>query len=98
MNRLGAYANIILGSVVYVIAKVMGATNPFIIALAIAFVGVLIAVYATKKAPLEAYEPYFEVDISPSTKKVIATIQQVDDVQENEIETKAAAGEYQRKG
>lgn len=74
MNRLGAYANIIIGSAVYIIAKVMGATNPFIIALAVSFVGVIIAVYATKKPPLEAYEPYFETDISPSTQKVISDI------------------------
>jgi sodium/pantothenate symporter len=83
MNRLGAYASIIIGSAAYVIAKVMGATNPFIIALGIALVGVMIAVYATKKAPLEAYEPYFEVDISPSTKKVIANIQQNENDQGN---------------
>ncbi|KHF39372.1 sodium:solute symporter family protein [Halalkalibacter okhensis] len=87
MNHIGAYANIIIGSVVYIIAKVMGATNPFIIALAVSFIGVLIAVYTTKKPALEAYEPYFEADVSPSTKKVIAEIQQTENVHEEYLDT-----------
>lgn len=96
MNRLGAYANIILGSFVYVLAKVMGATNPFIIALAVAFVGVIVAVYATKKPPLEAYEPYFEVDISPSTKKVIAAIQNTN-IDQDDYPKTTEIGEYQNR-
>jgi sodium/pantothenate symporter len=74
MNRLGAYANIILGSSAYIIAKIMGATNPFLVALAISFIGVMIAVLATKKPPLEAYEPYFETEVSDSTKRAISSI------------------------
>lgn len=90
MNSAGAYANIIAGTLVYIIAKVLGATNPFIIALAVAFVCVLIAIKVGKKAPLEAYEPYFETEISSSTKKVISSIQ--DDYAQEENEQKAVAG------
>ncbi|ELK45852.1 SSS family transporter [Halobacillus sp. BAB-2008] len=34
----------------------------------------MIAVYSTKRAPLEAYEPYFEAEISDSTREVLSNI------------------------
>ena len=71
MNRAGAYAGIIIGAVVYVAAKAMGYGLPFVIAVTASLIGVLIAVYFTKKAPLEAYEPYFEAEISDSTREVL---------------------------
>lgn len=74
MNRAGAYANILVGSTVFVIAKVMGATNPFLVAVLFALVAVMITVFATKRPPLEAYEPYFEAEVSPSTQQVLDTI------------------------
>ncbi|SEH43090.1 sodium/pantothenate symporter [Halobacillus karajensis] len=74
MNRAGAYAGIIIGSVVYVVAKAMGYDTPFVIAVATSLIGVLLAVYFTKRSPLEAYEPYFEAEVSHSTKQVAETI------------------------
>src|SRR5699024_7702063 len=67
MNKAGAYAGIIIGSVAYIVAKAMGAVNPFVVAVSVSLVGVLIAVYVGKRSPLEAYEPYFEAETSPST-------------------------------
>lgn len=74
MNAAGAYAGIIIGSIGYVVAKAMGATNPFLIATCLSLVGVLIATYTMKKAPLEAYEAYFEADVSDSTKKAFINV------------------------
>lgn len=74
MNAAGAYANIIIGSVVFVIAKMMDATNPFLVAVLVSFVGVMIAVFLTKKPPVESYEAYFEVDVSSSTQQVMDNI------------------------
>ncbi|MFD2922245.1 sodium:solute symporter family protein [Halobacillus naozhouensis] len=74
MNRAGAYAGIIIGSVVYIVAKAMGNTTPFVIAVSASLIGVLLAVYFTKKAPLEAYEPYFKAEVSDSTNQVMKTI------------------------
>jgi len=74
MNALAAYTNIIVGTSVFIIAKTMDATNPFVIALAVSFVGILIAVYIGKKPPVEGYEPYFEIDVSESTEKAITEI------------------------
>lgn len=74
MNRMGAYANIIVGTIAYMVAEFMGATSPFIIAIVTSFVGVMVAVYLGKKPPLEAYEPYFEANISPATEKTIKAV------------------------
>lgn len=74
MNRTGAYVSIIIGSIVYVVATAMDATLPFVVAVLAALVGTLLSVFLTKKPPLEAYEPYFSAEISPSTKKVIEDI------------------------
>ncbi|WP_318614154.1 sodium:solute symporter family protein [Sporosarcina sp. YIM B06819] len=74
MNALAAYTNIIVGTSVFIIAKMMGATNPFVIALCISFVGVLIAIYVGKKPPVEAYEPYFEVEVSENTEAAIREV------------------------
>lgn len=74
MNRAGAYAGIIIGSLVYIAAKALGYELPFVIAVAASLIGVMIAVYSTKRAPLEAYEPYFEAEISDSTREVLSNI------------------------
>ncbi|OLS37285.1 sodium:solute symporter [Bacillus sp. MRMR6] len=76
MNAAGGYAGIIIGSVTYIIAKAMGAANPFLVAGVISLIGVLIAVYTTKKPPIEAYEPYFKENISDSTRKVITAVRE----------------------
>ncbi|WP_235867305.1 sodium:solute symporter family protein [Priestia abyssalis] len=74
MNRAGAYASILIGSISYVIAKVLGASNPFLVAIALSLIGLLIAVFSTKKPPLEAYEPYFEPEVSESTQYTLSNI------------------------
>ncbi|WP_255584876.1 sodium:solute symporter family transporter [Virgibacillus saliphilus] len=73
MNRAGAYTGIAVGSIIYVVAEASNTVIPsFVIAVSLSLVGVFIAVYSTKKAPLEAYEPYFHAEISESTKRAIA--------------------------
>ena len=79
MNRAGAYAGVFVGASVYVIAKVMAATNPFAVGAAVSLVAVLIVVYMTDAPPKEAYEAYFEADVSPSTREVALRIRQESD-------------------
>ncbi|ARA98792.1 sodium:solute symporter family protein [Geobacillus thermodenitrificans] len=74
MNRLAAYANVIVGLVAFIIAHIVGATNPFLVSLVVSFIAVLLSIIIGKKSPLEAYEPYFEVEVSPSTEKVLNII------------------------
>lgn len=74
MNRLAAYANIIVGLAAFIVAHIVGATNPFLDSLIISFIAVLISLFIGKKSPVEAYEPYFEVEVSPSTEKVLNVI------------------------
>ena len=79
MNRAGGYASILSGSVVFVIAKVGGAVNPFMVAAAASLVATLIAVFLTPKPPKEAYEAYFEADVSPETEAAIRRIRHDDE-------------------
>lgn len=79
MNRAGAYAGIFVGSAGYIIAKVMGSTNAFAVGAAASLVAVLIAVFATKAPPVEAYEAYFTADVSNSTREVALRIRQETD-------------------
>lgn len=79
MNRAGAYAGVFVGAGTYVIAKIMNATNPFAVGAAVSFFAVLIAVYMTKAPAKEAYEAYFEADVSPSTREVALRIRQESD-------------------
>jgi sodium/pantothenate symporter len=74
MNAAGAYAGILIGSVGYVVSKALGASNPFLIAAGISLIGVILAVYMTKKPPIEAYEPYFEEKVSKSTDRVLTNV------------------------
>ncbi|MCC3358511.1 sodium:solute symporter family protein [Bacillus sp. REN16] len=76
MNKAGAYAGILIGSVVYIIAKAMEATNPFVVAVTASLIGVIIAVFTTKKPPVEAYEPYFNAEVSESTDALYAKIRE----------------------
>ena len=76
MNKAGAYAGILIGSVVYIIAKAMEATNPFVVAVTASLIGVIIAVFTTKKPPIEAYEPYFNAEVSESTDALYAKIRE----------------------
>lgn len=79
MNRAGAYAGIIVGTAGFIIAKVMASSQPFAIGAAASLVAVLIAVYMTDAPPKEAYEAYFEAEISPSTREVALRIRQESD-------------------
>ncbi|MBM7553991.1 sodium:solute symporter family protein [Thalassobacillus pellis] len=74
MNRAGAYVSMLVGLFTYIIAQLFHATNPFLIALIASLAGVLLVVFFTKRAPIEAYEPYFKADISPSTKQTIMNV------------------------
>jgi sodium/pantothenate symporter len=74
MNAAGAYAGILIGSIGYVVSKALGASNPFLIAAGISLIGVILAVYMTKKPPIEAYEPYFEEKVSKSTDRVLTNV------------------------
>ncbi|WP_099159596.1 sodium:solute symporter family protein [Virgibacillus ndiopensis] len=75
MNRAGAYVSMLTGFFTYILAQVIGLTNPFLIAVSASLVGVLLVVFFTKKPPVEAYEPYFKADVSESTKQTIKDIQ-----------------------
>ncbi|PPA69073.1 sodium:solute symporter family protein [Jeotgalibacillus proteolyticus] len=79
MNRAAAYVSMLVGLATYVIAMIASATNPFLIALIASLIGVMAVVFLTKKPPVEAYEPYFETDISPSTEQVFTNVQRNED-------------------
>ena len=87
MNRAGAYAGIVVGTVGFVAAKVMDFTNPFAVGAALSLIAVLAAVYSTAAPPKEAYEAFFEAEISPSTRAVTLSIRQEVDA---EASTKVA--------
>lgn len=79
MNRSGAYAGILVGTLVYVIAKFMDSSNPFAIGATLSLIATLIAVYLTAPPPKEAYEAYFEPDVSPETRAVALRIRREDE-------------------
>ena len=79
MNRSGAYAGIIVGVIAYISAKAMGADNPFVIGAGLSLLATLVAVFLTPAPPKEAYEAYFDADISPSTRKVALRIRREGD-------------------
>ncbi len=81
MNRAGAYAGIIVGTIGFVAAKVMDYTNPFAVGAALSLIAVLAAVYATDAPPIESYEAFFEPEISPSTRAVTLSIRQETDAE-----------------
>ncbi|HLR54786.1 MAG TPA: sodium:solute symporter family protein, partial [Pseudogracilibacillus sp.] len=68
----GAYVSIFVGAIMYVYAEATDTSIPaFVIAVSASLVASLIAVYVTKPAPLESYEPYFSAEISDSTAETI---------------------------
>ena len=76
MNRVGAYAGMISGMAGYIIAMVNATPiPPFLVAAGISLVCTLVAVLATPKPPLEAYESFFEPNISESTRQTVQIIQ-----------------------
>lgn len=79
MNRAGAYAGIFFGAGGFIIAKIMGSANAFAVGATVSLVAVLIAVFMTDAPPKEAYEAYFESDVSPSTREVALRIRQESD-------------------
>ncbi|HAE41540.1 MAG TPA: sodium:solute symporter [Clostridiales bacterium] len=80
MNRAGAYLSIIVGLSGYLYATITKMAFPaFLVGAGLSLIACLIGVYATKKPPLEAYEAFFEPDISESTKQVIRHIRKESD-------------------
>lgn len=79
MNRSGAYAGIVVGIVAYIAAKAGDASNPFVVGAGLSLVATLIAVYMTPPPPKEAYEAYFEPEVSPSTRAVALRIRRESD-------------------
>lgn len=79
MNRAGAYAGILVGATGFVVARVLAYTNPFVVGASLSLVAVLIAVYSTSAPPKEAYEAFFEPEISPSTRAIALSIRQESD-------------------
>ncbi|WP_210208265.1 sodium:solute symporter family protein [Rhodoplanes roseus] len=85
MNRSGAYAGILVGTLVYVVAKLLDFSNPFAVGAGLSLVATLIGVYLTPAPPREAYEAYFEPDVSPSTRAVALRIRREDDGAHHEV-------------
>jgi sodium/pantothenate symporter len=76
MNRAGAYAGIITGIVAYGIGvTLIPQLPPFLVGTIPSIIATVIAVHMTPPPPLEAYESYFEVKISDSTREAIKKIQ-----------------------
>ena len=75
MNRAGAYAGIAVGAMVFIAARVGGSSNAFAWGAAFSLIATLVAVYLTPRPPREAWEPYFEPEVSPSTRAVALRIQ-----------------------
>ena len=76
MNRAGAYASIIAGMIGFIYATATASTIPaFLVGAGLSLAACLIAVFATPAPALEAYESFFVLNISDSTRKVIHTIQ-----------------------
>ncbi|MGH8810646.1 MAG: sodium:solute symporter family protein [Advenella sp.] len=79
MNRAGAYAGIIVGIIGFIAAKAMGADNPFVIGAGLSLIATLAGVFLSKAPPREAYEAYFEPDVSPKTRAVALRIRRESD-------------------
>ncbi|MDX5350896.1 MAG: hypothetical protein LPJ95_09380 [Paracoccaceae bacterium] len=74
MNRAGAYAGIAVGATVFIAARLGGSANAFAWGAAFSLVATLVAVYLTPRPPKEAWEPYFQPEVSPSTREVALRI------------------------
>lgn len=77
-NRQGAYASSILGAGTYVILSILASTGmlvspmpPIILAIVLSVLTMVLCTLAFPAAPREAWEPYFEPTISPSTRAAI---------------------------
>jgi sodium/pantothenate symporter len=80
MNRAGAYLAIVVGLIAYIYATMTGSSiPPFLVGAGLSLVACLIGVFATSKPPVEAYEAFFEPEISESTKQVIRNIRKESD-------------------
>ncbi|WP_197054728.1 sodium:solute symporter [Paracoccus sp. PAMC 22219] len=79
MTRAGAYAGIAVGATAFIAARVGGSANAFTWGAAFSLVATLVAVYPTPRPPKEAWEPYFQAEVSPSTRAVALRIQRQSD-------------------
>ncbi len=85
MNRAGAYASIFVGLSAYIYATITATSiPPFLVGAGLSLVACLIAVFATQKPPVEAYEAFFESEISESTMATIRRIRKEADVKTSE--------------
>jgi sodium/pantothenate symporter len=108
-NREAAYTGSIIGVVLFltasfletrgILADVWATVPPFLIALPLSLVAMLICSYAFPPAPREGWEPYFETETSPATKAVIdramknmVTGGHADEVPEREVAVVGAGG------
>lgn len=80
MNRSGAYAGIITGAAVYIFAKVIDFSNPLELGAGLSLVATLIGVYLGPPAPKEAYEAYFNENVSDSTRKTLLKIRKEEEL------------------
>ncbi len=79
MNRAGAYAGIIVGVAAFIAAKAMGADNPFVVGAGLSLLATLAGVFLSPAPPREAYEAYFDAEVSPSTRAVALRIRRESD-------------------
>ena len=79
MNRAGAYAGILVGTVVFIVAKAMDMTNPFVVGSVASLIATLAAVFLTPPPPKEAYEAFFDAEVSESTRAVALRIRRESD-------------------
>jgi len=88
MNREGAYAAIGVGFITFLYGKITGATNPMLMSATLSLIALLLVVKFTPKPPVEAYEAFFEENVSPRTMETIRRIRheevQPDDLKPSE--------------
>ena len=74
MNREATYVNILVGLVAYIAGRYLGSSNPMLWSVTLSLLGLLIALKFTPPPPLEAYEAFFEENVSPETMHTIRRI------------------------
>jgi sodium/pantothenate symporter len=77
-NRQAAYVSSLIGPLTFVallvaveLGWVSGAVPPVLIAIGVSVAAMIVCTLAFPHAPREAWEPYFENEISPETKRVV---------------------------
>ncbi|MDR1242436.1 MAG: sodium:solute symporter family protein [Deltaproteobacteria bacterium] len=81
MNRQAAYVSILIGFVTYISGRVTGFVNPMLLSVILSFIGLMLALKFSPPPPLEAYEAFFEEDVSPKTMQTILRIRHEEETQ-----------------